>query len=119
MLLHVVVDSKDDFARWVAEQKKPAVEDASAAAGKQLYLSLSCVNCHAIRGTSSQGAFGPDLTHLMSRRTLGSGVVDNTPENLRAWVNDPQKIKPGSLMPAMQLTQEQLNSVVGYLSTLK
>ena len=66
-------------------------------------LRNSCVNCHAIRGTSAQGKFGPDLTHLMSRETLASGAAPNTPENLRAWVRDPQQLKVGCLMPNMQL----------------
>jgi cytochrome c oxidase subunit 2 len=55
----------------------------------------------------------------MSRATLGSGVIPNTPENLRAWVKDPQAIKPGNLMPNMQLNARELDEVVSYLSSLK
>ena len=55
----------------------------------------------------------------MSRDTLGSGVIPNTPENLRAWVKDPQAIKPGNLMPNMQLNSRELDEVVTYLSSLK
>jgi cytochrome c oxidase subunit 2 len=55
----------------------------------------------------------------MSRGTLGSGVIPNTPENLRAWVKDPQVIKPGNLMPNMQLNARELDEVVSYLSSLK
>jgi cytochrome c oxidase subunit 2 len=63
--------------------------------------------------------FGPDLTHLMSRATLGAGVAPNTPENLRAWVNDPAALKPGALMPAMKLSRDQLDTLVAYLATLR
>ena len=73
MLLRVVVRSKDDFTKWVAEQKQPAVDDPQAQSGKDLFLSLSCVNCHMVRGTSADGKFGPDLTHLMSRQTIAAG----------------------------------------------
>jgi len=55
----------------------------------------------------------------MSRATLGSGVVPNTVENLRAWVKDPQAIKRGNLMPNMQLNSRELDDVVTYLASLK
>jgi cytochrome c1 len=55
----------------------------------------------------------------MSRATLGSGVIANTPENLRAWVKDPQAVKRGNLMPNMQLNSRELDEVVTYLSSLK
>jgi cytochrome c oxidase subunit 2 len=54
----------------------------------------------------------------MSRQTLGAGVTTNTPQNLRAWLNDPQEIKPGCLMPSMKLTNTQLDQVVAYLESL-
>jgi cytochrome c oxidase subunit 2 len=69
--------------------------------------------------TSASGTFGPDLSHLMTRQTLGSGVIPNTEENLRAWVKDPQAIKPGNLMPNMQLNPRELDEIVTYLSSLK
>jgi cytochrome c oxidase subunit 2 len=63
--------------------------------------------------------FGPDLTHLMSRTTLGAGVIPNTPQTLRAWIDDPSVLKPGALMPAMKLAREDLDAVTAYLLTLK
>jgi cytochrome c oxidase subunit II len=119
MFIRVVVQPQDEFKKWVEAQQQPAVEDASAAAGKQVYQSLSCVSCHTVRGTSSAGKFGPDLTHLMSRETLASGMMRNTRQNLRSWVQDPQAMKPGCLMPSMQLTDKELDAVVSYLVTLK
>jgi cytochrome c oxidase subunit 2 len=83
------------------------------------FLSISCVNCHTVSGTAAKGTFGPDLSHMMSRATLGSGVVPNTVENLRAWVKDPQVIKPGNLMPNMQLNSRELDEVAAYLALLK
>jgi cytochrome c oxidase subunit 2 len=123
MLLRVIVHEPDDFARWAgqqaaAQQQNPA-EDAQVKAGRDVFFSSSCVNCHTIGGTSARGRFGPDLTHLMSRDTLASGAAPNTPEKLRAWVRDPQTIKDGSLMPNMQLTEQDLDQLVAYLLTLK
>jgi cytochrome c oxidase subunit 2 len=54
----------------------------------------------------------------MSRQTLAAGAASNTPENLRIWVKNPDDIKPGARMPAMQLNDNDLNDVVAYLSTL-
>ncbi|MBO0723107.1 MAG: c-type cytochrome, partial [Blastocatellia bacterium] len=121
MLIRVVVEREGEFERWAAAQRKPAALplDAQAAAGKKIFLSTSCVNCHTIRGTPAEGRFGPDLTHLMSRETLGSGAVQNTPELLRAWLNDPQRIKKGCLMPDMQLSQKELEQMEAYLLTLR
>ena len=118
MLLRVIAQPQADFAKWAAQQQKNGGDQQIAAEGKKVYESLSCVNCHAIKGTPSIGKFGPDLTHLMTRQTLAAGVVTNTPEHLRAWVNDPQDIKPGVLMPSLKLTNKELDQVVAYLETL-
>jgi cytochrome c oxidase subunit 2 len=119
MLLEVVVHPRDEFDRWVAAQQATPREDPAARAGRDLFLSLSCINCHTVRGTPANGLFGPDLTHLMSRRTLGAGVVRNTPQALQAWVDDPAAMKPGVLMPAMKLSNDELNTLTAYLLTLR
>ena len=119
MLLRVIAHAPADFEKWVAAQQSPPVEDAQARAGRDVFFATSCINCHAIKTTTANGKFGPDLTHLMSRQTLGAGVVTNTRENLRAWVRDPQHVKPGALMPNMQLTDGELDQIVAYLMTLK
>jgi cytochrome c oxidase subunit 2 len=119
MLLRVIVQSPADFEKWATAQRLGPSSDSRVEAGRATFLSLSCVNCHTLSGTSASGTFGPDLSHLMSRATLGSGVIPNTPENLHAWVKDPQAIKPGNLMPNMQLNARELDEVVSYLSSLK
>jgi len=119
MLIRVVVHSPDDFDRWVREQQMSASVAANADEGRKAFFANSCVNCHTLRGTSAQGKFGPDLTHLMSRETLGAGAIPNTPDNLRLWVRDPQKFKVGCLMPNMQLTDKEVDQITAYLQTLK
>jgi cytochrome c oxidase subunit II len=119
MLLRVYVDTPEQFAAWVANQAKPGVQDSAVADGRRVFETQACMNCHTIRGTAATGRFGPDLTHLMSRSTLASGVMMNTKENLRQWIKSPDSFKPGSLMPAMQLNDNQLNQVTSYLETLK
>jgi cytochrome c oxidase subunit 2 len=119
MLLRVYVDSPEEFATWVRRQNQPAVLDANVTAGKRVFETTACINCHAIGGTVADGRFGPDLTHLMSRQTIASGAAENTKANLRLWIQKPDAIKPGSLMPAMQLNNADLDALVDYLETLR
>jgi cytochrome c oxidase subunit 2 len=119
MLIRVIVDSPVDFDKWTAAQKANASSDPQLEAARSKFLSLNCINCHTVSGTAAAGTFGPDLSHLMSRTTLGAGVLPNTAENLRAWVKDPQAIKRGNLMPNMQLNPRELDEVVTYLASLK
>src|SRR5689334_14859755 len=82
MLLRVSVDTPEDFAAWVQTQQKAAVQDDRVAAGRRVFETTACINCHAISGTVANGQFGPDLTHLMSRQTIASGAAENTTKNL-------------------------------------
>jgi cytochrome c oxidase subunit II len=119
MLLRVSVDSPEDFNAWVQSQKQPAIQDETVSAGKRVFETTACINCHAISGTVANGRFGPDLTHLMSRSTIGSGAAENTKENLRRWIENPDAIKPGSLMPAMKLSDSDLDALTAYMETLR
>ncbi len=119
MLLRVYVDSPEDFNAWVRGQQQPSNYDEKEAAGRRVFESTACLNCHAIAGTNGTGRFGPDLTHLMSRRTIAAGAAENTPENLRLWIQNPDAIKTGSLMPAMKLSDTELDALVRYLETLR
>ncbi|HTX16794.1 MAG TPA: cytochrome c, partial [Candidatus Baltobacteraceae bacterium] len=89
------------------------------AVGRALFLAKACFACHTIRGTIAMGKVGPDLTHLMSRDTIASGMLPNTPENLRKWIHDPGAVKEGALMPKVDMTDDQLNQITAYLETLK
>jgi len=119
MLLMVFVESPEKFDAWVRSQQQPAVQDQNVAAGRRVFETTACINCHAVRGTVADGRFGPDLTHMMSRRTIASGAADNTKANLRLWIQNPDAIKTGSLMPAMQLSNADLDALVDYLETLR
>lgn len=119
MLLRVSVDKPADFAAWVSAQQEAAAQDPRVSAGKHVFETTACINCHAIGGTNANGRFGPDLTHLMSRSTIASGAAENTHANLRLWIQNPDAIKPGSLMPAMKLSDPDLDAVTAYLETLR
>ena len=120
MRFEVIAVSEGEFDAWVQQQRQVAAAPAGdAARGAQLFRDLTCINCHAIQGVESRPTAGPDLTHVASRRYLGSGIVPNTPENLRRWMTDPQEVKPGALMPSFKLNDEQLAHLLAYLATLR
>ena len=117
----IVVESQADFAAWEQAQLQPAAQPAGseAANGFALFQKSSCVSCHTINGTAAHARVGPDLTHFASRRKLGAGIVDNTPERLHRWLADPRRVKPGVKMPDFNFTDEQVTQLVDYFETLK
>jgi cytochrome c oxidase subunit 2 len=118
MLIRIYADSPTDFAAWITQQRQTAAQNPAAANGRAVFEANACVNCHAVSGTSAGGTFGPDLSHVASRATIASGAVPNTPQNLRAFIDDPAHFKPGALMPAMRLNARDLDAVTQYLTTL-
>lgn len=119
MLIRVYADAPADFAAWVAQQQRPALQSPDAAEGRAVFQRNACINCHTVAGTPASGRFGPDLTHLASRATIASGSLANTAENLKAWVEDPARFKPGVRMPPMHLDSHDLDAVTRYLTTLR
>ena len=120
MNVRLVVQSEPDYAAWVRDQQQPAAPPTGLAReGEQLFVTKTCVSCHAIAGTAAQGIAGPDLTHLGSRATIGAGVLTNTPENMARWLANPQEVKPGSLMPNLNLTSHEVSVLTAYMESLK
>ena len=121
MKFHVVVETQAEFNAWLQNERTDHVPPASDLAREgEANLTLGgCVACHTIRGTDLEGKLGPDLTHMGSRKYIAAGILENTPENMRLWLSDPQGVKPGNTMVIPELTTEQLDSLVAYLQGLK
>jgi cytochrome c oxidase subunit 2 len=121
MGLLVIADPPAQYEAWAQAQRAPAAEpgDTTAVRGKDLFQSTSCAMCHAIGGTLAGAQHGPDLTHLASRQTLAAGTLKNTPGDLAAWIADPQKHKPGTNMPTVPLSKDDVDALVAYLGSLK
>ncbi|HEY4298149.1 MAG TPA: cytochrome c oxidase subunit II, partial [Paraburkholderia sp.] len=120
MAFEVVAQSAADFNAWRAAQGRTAAavtSDAALAAGRHLFAER-CAGCHTIRGTDADGLQAPDLTHLMSRRTLAAGTLTNTPDHLLDWIEHAQRIKPEALMPDIALTAGDAAALSAYLATL-
>jgi len=103
------------------QQRAPSVQpvDESQQRGQQVFLTSPCVMCHSIRGTDAGGTVAPDLTHLMSRKTIASSTLSNTREHLASWITNSQEIKPGNHMPPVPLKVEDLQALLAYLESLK
>ena len=121
MALVVVAEAPDRFERWLAANRAPAPQPATAEQerGKEVVERGPCAMCHNISGTLAGGRTAPDLTHIASRSTIAAGWLPNTTGNLAGWISDPQHIKPGCRMPATGLGSDELQAVLTYLETLK
>ena len=122
MRLVVRAVSPDEFTAWASAQAADAAAptDPAAQTGQQVFVTHACVGCHVIRGVpQAVGVTGPDLTHVASRPYIAGGILANTPHNLGRWLANPPGIKPGSMMPNLNLPQADIDALVAYLQTLK
>ena len=116
----VVAEAPRTFEAWRQRQLQPASapSDPDADQGRMLF-EQRCGRCHTVRGTQAHSSFGPDLTHLMSRATIGAGMLDNNPAALSGWVENARTVKPGVLMPNQGLSGPELAALRSYLVSLK
>jgi cytochrome c oxidase subunit 2 len=121
MRLRVIAHSQADFEKWVSANTAPAViptGSGPAAQGAVLFRQKGCASCHTVDGYS-KGEVGPDLTHLQQRHVFAGSIFDMNDENLRTWLRNPPKEKPGSIMPNLNLNEDEITSLIAYLDTLK
>jgi cytochrome c oxidase subunit II len=117
-----IAQDQSEFEAWLAAQAADAVEpaDDDAMRGRDVFVESPCALCHTIRGVSTAAAeAGPDLTHLASRRTLAARTLVNVRGNLAGWILDPQGIKPGSQMPAVNLGSDDFHALLAFLEGLQ
>jgi cytochrome c oxidase subunit II len=121
MALEVIAETEQGFEEWLDAMRQPGRDPPQfmTRRGQEVFMRARCAGCHAIRGTEASGQLAPDLTHIASRSTLGAGTLPNTPENLAAWIRDPQRVKPGNQMPPNPVSDEDLQALVAYLETLR
>jgi cytochrome c oxidase subunit 2 len=116
----VIAQPQSEFDAWASHQAQAATPPTGPGGrGRQLFLQMTCANCHAIQGVTAITNVAPDLTHLASRRTLGAGVLQNTPADLARWLKNPQAVKPSCRMPNLNLTTAQVDDLVSFFESLK
>jgi cytochrome c oxidase subunit II len=120
MAFFVVAQPRGEFEAWLQREARPGISGTEEASrGAQVFTSEPCGACHTIRGTAANGTLGPDLTHFGSRLSIGAGAVPNTRGDLGGWIVNSQAIKPGNLMPPIQLDPDELQTLIDYLENLK
>lgn len=117
--------NRDDFDNWVTDMKdveEPMVAESESAQRGQEIFNKSCIGCHAVtpgNSTPPEARRAPNLTNFGERSRI-AGVLDHTEDDLKNWLKDPEKYKPGNLMTgSYSLTDEQINDVAEYLMGLK
>ncbi len=123
MRLRVIAKDPADFEAWMAEQQDEAPTPAAgseAEKGLAIFKSEArgCFGCHTIKGVSN-GKIGPDLTHLKSRSVFAGAIFEMTDHELARWLRNPPKEKPGSVMPNLELSEDEIRQLIAYLDTLK
>ncbi len=121
MALDVFVQKPEDFAAWLAKQRRPATAAAAPdlERGRKIVAQGACAACHRVRGTTAAGRAGPDLTHLASRRSLAAGALPMTRGAIEGWILQPRAAKPGTMMPPIPLAPRDADAVSAYLVTLR
>lgn len=121
MAFRAVTMPRPEFDAWLAAQREPAVRPDTplARAGEAVFMAEGCGACHAVRGTAAVGRYGPDLTHVGSRRSLGAAVLDNDPRGFRRWIRHTGLVKPDVDMPTYDhLDDASLDALAHYLEGL-
>ena len=122
MLITLVAHPKNEYDAWAADAVKEAnrLLDPATKKGRETFLSLACVGCHTVKGTVAAGKVGPELTHVASKKSIAGGVLSPVDEaNLSKWIKNPPAVKPGTLMPNLGLSDDQIHDIVQWLLTLK
>lgn len=98
---------------------KPRVAGADAGTGKRLVTQYQCGTCHVIPDVQGAGGdTGPSLEHV-ARLSYIAGRIPNRPDNMVAWLRNPPALKPGTIMPAMGISEQEARHMAAYLYTLE
>src|SRR5690606_25395150 len=121
MALLIIAEPPAQFEAWQRQQRRPAASPSAGSAlrGQKIFMGTTCAMCLTIRGTPASAIFGPDLTHVASRKTIAAATLPNTAAHRIAWVSNPQDFKPGANMPPSELASEDLQALAAYLETLR
>ena len=133
MRFKLIAETREEFEAWIIHQKTNAwtTTDPLAQQGMEIFMSreAGCYACHTIQGTDkAKGNQGPNLTHFASRTHFAAGILENNQANLREWLKDPNKVKPGNLMAknagiyngtADELTDNEISALIAFLRGLQ
>lgn len=78
-----------------------------------------CGSCHDIPGVrGARGTVGPPLGGVASRGYL-AGRISNSPSHMMQWIQHPQHLEPGNVMPEMGVSEADARDITTFLYTLR
>lgn len=132
MRARVVAMAPADYENWIAEQQAPTpfpAEGTPERAGYDVFVAKGCTQCHTVRfeeGSPSnlvrdEAFSGPELTHFASRDVFAGAVLpeenQSRPAALKEWLANPPEVKPGSFMPDLALTEQEIDDLIVWLES--
>lgn len=102
-----------------ARHEAVALTGGDPTRGRALVHEYGCDACHTIPGVAgADREVGPPLTGLANRVYI-AGVLPNVPENLIAWIQDPDEAAPKTAMPDVGVTQADARHIAAYLYSIE
>ncbi len=87
--------------------------------GRLLVQQYQCAACHFIPEVQGpNGDAGPSL-ESMGRLSYIAGSIPNQPENMIRFLQNPPAVKPGTLMPALGITDDEARHMAAFMYSLK
>ena len=87
--------------------------------GRALIDAYGCGTCHTIPGVpNARAVVGPPLWGMADRAYIG-GVLPNTADAMVEWLRDPPAVTPRTVMPDMNVTEEDARHIAAYLYRLR
>jgi len=124
MLTHVVVHSKEDFARWFENMKDWTRTKSPLVAGEQMYHTRGCEQCHSVDGRQGTGPTWKDMFGNQIQ-LAGGGTVVADENYIRESILYPNaKIHQGfpnpSPMPSFlgQLNDNDIMALISYMKSI-
>lgn len=115
LILAVMADNRHEDERLQARAE--AMTGGNVARGKLAFAKYGCGGCHTLAGLpQAHGSVGPPLDGVGARAII-AGKLENKPDNLEQWIQNPQKITPGTAMPNLGVTPNDARDLAALLYT--
>ncbi len=120
MALSVIAEPGGAFQQWARQSRAAAtapVERTNAGGGADLCHAMRRLS-HRERNAGGRALWTRSYTFCVATHNRWRNA-SNVRGNVAGWIENPDRIKPGTRMPAVPLNGEQLVAVVAYLESLK
>ena len=117
------------FAPWASPKRAldppvipPTPTSDPAQVGRALFTFKGCATCHRHDGLVTERLTHGGQTVAAAQSSLigANGAPDLTdydpdPDFVRAWLRDPGAVRPGTLMPNLGLSEDEITALLAFL----